>query len=282
MIIEQPTSLLAKGFTLIEMVMVIVITGVIASILTVFISGPITCYVDLTRRAELVDAAEMALRRVARDIRRSLPNSIRTGAGMIEMVNTVDAAVYRFYPPPGNPTGRIVFGTADDQFNVYGHFTRIDGSINDLVINNTNNVDIYARNNVITPAGTTITVAAAGNEDHVTLSPAATLTPFTSAPPQLADTMAGRRAYLIDGPITYKCEAGVLNRYRGHGLSTTAGDTSGATVAVLTAHVDCGNTSFQYIPGTSSRGALAILRITLSDAGENITLLHQIHVDNVP
>jgi MSHA biogenesis protein MshO len=273
---------MVQGFTLIEMVMVIVITGIIAGVLSVFITGPMTGYVDLARRAELVDASEMALRRVARDIRRALPNSIRTGAGMIEMVNTLDAAVYRYYPPPGSPAGRLAFGTSDDQFNVYGHFTRIDGSINDLVINNTNNVDVYARNNVITPAGTTITVTAAGPEDQVTLNPPVTLTPFTSDPPELVDSMVGRRAYLIDGPVTYKCEGGFLNRYTGHGLSTTAGNTTGASVAVLTAHVDCGNTTFQYIPGTTSRGALAVLTIALTDAGESITLLHQVHVDNVP
>jgi MSHA biogenesis protein MshO len=66
-----------RGTTLIELITVISILGVIASVASVFIRGPIDAYVDSTRRAALTDSADTAMRRIARDIRKALPNSTR-------------------------------------------------------------------------------------------------------------------------------------------------------------------------------------------------------------
>jgi len=67
----------ARGVTLIEMVIVIAITAIIAAALSVFISRPVEGYADAARRAELSDIADTALRRMTRDLRTALPNSIR-------------------------------------------------------------------------------------------------------------------------------------------------------------------------------------------------------------
>src|SRR5437762_10922535 len=53
----------ARGVTLIEMVIVIAITAIIAAALSVFISRPVEGYADAARRAELSDIADTALRR---------------------------------------------------------------------------------------------------------------------------------------------------------------------------------------------------------------------------
>src|SRR5207247_10236805 len=67
----------AGGVTLIEMVIVIAITAIIAAALSVFISRPVEGYADAARRAELSDIADTALRRMTRDLRTALPNTIR-------------------------------------------------------------------------------------------------------------------------------------------------------------------------------------------------------------
>ena len=69
------------GFTLIEAIMVIVITGILAGMVAVFIRAPIDAYVDSARRADLTDVADTAVRRVARDIGAALPNGLRTPTG---------------------------------------------------------------------------------------------------------------------------------------------------------------------------------------------------------
>jgi len=66
-----------RGVTLIEMVIVIAITAIIAGAVSVFISRPVEGYADAARRAEMSDIADTALRRITRDLRTALANSIR-------------------------------------------------------------------------------------------------------------------------------------------------------------------------------------------------------------
>ena len=67
----------SRGFTLVELVITITISTIVVSFMAMFISGPVASYADMTRRVQLVDLAESSLRRISRDIRRALPNSIR-------------------------------------------------------------------------------------------------------------------------------------------------------------------------------------------------------------
>src|SRR3990172_5514052 len=72
------TGAMQRGFTLVEAVMVIVLTGVIAAVVAVFIQGPVKGYFDTVRRSQLSDVADFALRRIARDLQATLPNSVRS------------------------------------------------------------------------------------------------------------------------------------------------------------------------------------------------------------
>src|SRR5262249_57485691 len=66
----------ARGVTLIEMIVVIAITGIIAAAVAMFIRRPVEGYIDAARRAELTDIADTALRPMTRDLRSPLPNTI--------------------------------------------------------------------------------------------------------------------------------------------------------------------------------------------------------------
>src|SRR5437763_16769361 len=88
-----------RGVTLIELIIVIAITAIIAGGVAVFISRPFESYVDTARRAELTDIADTALRRITRDVRTALPNSIRIttalGVTYLEYLQTNGGARYR-------------------------------------------------------------------------------------------------------------------------------------------------------------------------------------------
>src|SRR5690606_28790817 len=85
-----------SGFTLVEAVIVIAISGIVAAVVAVFIRAPVESYLDLNTRAELTDIADTAVRRMARDVRLALPNSIRSpGAQCFEYLATSTGGRYR-------------------------------------------------------------------------------------------------------------------------------------------------------------------------------------------
>jgi len=277
------------GFSLMELILVIVLLGIMASGAGLLITSPIDAYSDQVRRQLLVDQAEMALRQIARDVRRALPNSIRTtpiGAGWaLEMVNTVDGARYRdeFGGLFTTDDDILDFTSLDTTFNFLGRLNlTVLTADHRLVIYNTAPANIYsdaalpgANPGIITPAATTLTLsdAPAGAEEHrVTLS----------ADFQFSQQSPGQRAFIVDGPISYICipGSGRITRYSGYaymsGQPMVPGGSSGPVVTQVTA---C---SLNYTAGTAQRGGILTLELTVSDSGESVSLLHQIHVDNVP
>lgn len=279
------------AFTLVELVVTIALSTIVVSFMAVFIAGPIEAFDDQTRRAELVDLAENALRRVARDVRRALPNSVRVRANgstvALELLNSVDGVRYREQPPPADPDKQLDFSTADDAFNSVGQFTSISKPFSStshyLSIYNvgTPGADAYEQANVITPAGTQIDISDdGGNEDNIRVNPAF----------RFAFGSPGQRLFLIDGPVTYLCDplAGTLRRYAGYGIATDQSDrdsdaellAAGAQSTVITNRVsDC---NIAYAPGTAQRSGLVSLAMAVAESGEAVSLLHQVHVDNVP
>ncbi len=281
-----------SGFTLIELVVTLVISAIVVSFVSLFISGSVRGFTDQTRRARLVDSATSALQRMGRDVRRALPNSVRTttaaGVTALEMLSTVDGARYRAQPP-GAAAQILDFAAADGSFNALGPFTQVTKPFSStghyLAIYNVGvpGADAYELANVITPAGTQIGIAvdgAAAGEDRVTLSPAFM---FAYGSPT-------QRVFLLDGPVTYLCDgvAGTLMRYQGYSIASSQASVdshgellaAGATASLMANQiVGC---TFTYTPGTAERGGLLALSITASAQGESVSMLSQVHVDNVP
>jgi MSHA biogenesis protein MshO len=284
-------ALRQHGFTLIELVVTLVVSTIVVGFVSMFISGPVQGFADQSRRVRLVDAADTALKRIARDIRRSLPNSVRIttsgGVTALELLSTVDGGRYRAQPP-GTTDQILNFAAADRYFNVLGPFTQIAKPFSSpdyhLAIYNVGvpGANAYELANVITPPGMTISIAAdtAPGEDRVTLS-----SPF-----RFAYESPTQRVFLVDGPVTYLCDSvlGTLTRYEGYDIETnqSAVDThgellgEGATASLMANQVT--GCSFAYTSGTAERAGLVSLQIVVSAQGETVSLLSQVHVDNVP
>lgn len=253
-----------KGFTLIELIIVMVIASILATMTTDIITLPVKSYIDLERRTTLIDTAEMTLRRMQRDIRRALPNSIRiTGGNTLELLHTTDGGRYR-----ARPSGDILnFSTADNSFDVLGSLHAIPGG--ELVVYNLGSIgaNAYAGDNRVSIDNTSTI-------NKIILS-SAKLFPFSS--PQ-------QRFFIVDTPITYTCIGGELRRYdnRIDAGYTIGGSTSGL-IYKLQAKTDVISCTFSYDEGSATRAGLVTLEITLTDdVGESAKLIHQVHVDNMP
>lgn len=282
---------LQRGFTLVELVITMVISIIVVGFVSVFISGPVVGFTDQARRAGLSDAADSALNRLVRDVRRALPNSVRItnsgGVEALELMSSVDGARYR-RSPPGTASQILDFTSADNAFNTIGSFTQVTKpfvSVNHyLVIYNVGvpGADAYALTDVITPAGTQITITddAPAGEDRIALTPAF----------RFAYESPRQRLFLVDTPVTYLCDPGTatLRRYTNYPIASSQTDrdtaiellAAGAMATLVADQVTgCG---FSYTPGTAERAALVTIRLSVGAQGENISLLRQIHVDNVP
>jgi len=282
----------SAGFTLIELVVTITITVIVASLGAFMISGPVSGFTDQARRAELVDSAESSLRRIGRDVRRALPNSVRiTTSGTItalELLNVVEGVRYRAGPPPGDANARLIFNTADGAFNSIGLFNAIakpfSSTTHYLSVYNVGvaGANAYELINVITPAGTQIDIdaAAEAGEDNVQLDPWF----------QFAYPSPRQRIYLIDTPVSFLCDTatGNLTRYAGYAIATNQANrdsaaellAAGGVAALMSDNLTA--CTFTFTPGTAQRDGLVTMSLTVADAGESIVLLQQAHIDNVP
>jgi len=279
-----------RGMTLVELVVTIVVGSIVVAFMALFIVTPMQSYGAQTRRAELVDDADSALRLMGRDLRSALPNSVRvTTSGSvtaIELLATVDGARYRDSGPLSNAALELDLSSADGAFATTVPFTQLSlpwsSTTAYLAIYNIGvpGANAYDMINVITPPGTTINVAAgsSANENLVTLSPSFK---FSYGSP-------GKRVYLVSGPVSYLCDtaAGTLRRYTGYSVAGTqpasaaALATAGATSALVAA--DVGACQFTYTAGTAQRNALATLTLQLTRSGESVQLLHEVQLVNAP
>ena len=124
----------SRGFTLVELIIVMVIMGIIAAVVSVFISGPVTGYLDANRRAQLSDSADLALRRISRDLRLALPNSVRVDASnrFLEYIQISAGSRYR---AEGGGGDELKFTGNDNRFDYFG--PSLVGETGYLVVFNT-------------------------------------------------------------------------------------------------------------------------------------------------
>lgn len=258
-----------RGFTLVEMIVVIVITGIVAAVVALFLKTPVEGYLDLARRTELTDIADGALRRMARDVRLALPNSLRVtdGGKTLEFLITRTGGRYR----AEGPGDWLDFSIADTSLDVLGTVTMQTGdkiAIYNLGPNVTG-ANAYAGDNITAYTG------GAGSQSNVSIAAKKFPLPDPAS-----------RFFVVEGPVSYVCDtaARTLTRYWGYAIqpaqptAASLPGLAGVQSALLASRVtEC---SFRYLEGVTEPSGLLELVLALEDGGEKITLYHEVHVEN--
>ncbi|HLA35694.1 MAG TPA: type II secretion system protein [Rhodocyclaceae bacterium] len=301
-----------RGFTLIEMIVVIVITGILAGIVAVFIRSPVESYVNASRRAELTDIADTAVRRIARDVRLALPNSLRNpqdgSTACVEFIPTRIGGRYRNALTAAGAGDMLDFTAVDGSFEMLA----LNGNLpatsrivaNDIVVvYNTESCDAatctgnaYQGRNAIQVAAVTAP-GATPDTTAITFVGAGAAAPFNRK--QLPSASPFFRFQVIpnnEHVVSYACTGvtlaggGTLSRFTRTlaaawlNPASCAAMTTGATAAVLANNVSA--CTLRYEPPGSSTGlgnnGILAISLQITQAGENVALYHQVHVDNSP
>lgn len=275
------------GFTLIEMIVVIVITGILAAVVAVFITRPVEGYADSVRRAELTDAADVALRRIARDVRLALPNSLRTVAGGFEFILTKAGGRYRDAADGSNGGNDLSFTSNKDKFDVLGPMPALaTGASGDYIV-------VFnlgpgyepgnAYNCSATPPGCNIA--------QVSSLPAANTVRLVAnvfgaqSPPLPSPNARFQVVGFGDKVVRYTCTGGVLTRQSGCSLATpSVCPDPGAVLAGSATSEPKASCSIDYSAAALGRNGLLHMQLTITDtpSGESVVLFRQIPLDNSP
>jgi len=289
-----------RGFTLVELIMVIVLMGVIGGMVSVFMKSPIDAYFDTARRAGLTDVADTVVRRMGRDIRKALPNSIRSaGSQCVEFIPTRTGGRYRADVGGGGDVLDFTLAAGDSSFNMLGNNAdatipsdqRIVGrdirpaggdliAIYNLGITG---ADAYAGDN-------TAEVASVSAGAGTPLESVITLTSTTQFPLESPNN----RFQVIPGDelvVRYVCVDASGTNAQGHGNGTlyrqilpmaesASCPTSVTGAAIMAQRVSACN--FNYSGSDLQRNALISMRLQLTDSGETVSLQHEVHVSNAP
>ncbi len=267
-----------RGFTLIEMITVMVLMGILGAVLVVFLVQPFRAAADLELRASLVDSADLALNRMTREARNALPNSVRVhSAGHVEFVTTAGGGRYRRLPAEDGSGVALIPAQSAGSFDVLGELfgpiqARAAGTDCGTAVGHCISVyntgqpgfDVYQQQNIaaLTPDSNGATL----HYNSGLSGPA-----FATHSPQ-------QRFYIVGEVISFVCVGDQLRRYSGYGLQAGTPTLTGGEL--IAANVD--DCQFIYTPGTSTRRGLLTLRLDFERGGESVFLLAQSQVMNAP
>ncbi|MBM7073070.1 type II secretion system protein [Shewanella sp. 202IG2-18] len=265
----------SKGFTLVELVTVILILGIVSVGIGSFVVMGTRIFVDSSLTDQVLSESRYALQRMTRELRTAMPNSIRLTTNgssdqCIEFVPIVVSSSYLEWPFFGDTalnTGKVFRDTSNttaiqtgqrvyvfpsseaDVYETSSHFAVLD------------NVDV--------------------ENDVITLG-------FTSSVSFL-EKSPSKRVYFVEQPVSYCINSikNELQRYSGYGYRTSQPlliDDSGSIVAknIVNGVSNPDDRPFHYEPSTLQSNAIVQLNPRFTINGQTIQYQHQVQVINVP
>lgn len=301
-----------KGFTLIELVVVVTLMGILSIVLLQFITKPVEAYAKNAKRARLVNIAETALQRMTFELRNALPNSTRVACSnrCVEYLHMVGGGVYRKLitdssaTPPQDELSFIPFMPTppgpDEKFDVLNPIldpglatsTSSTACRNNtaacVAIFNTGEFggNAWQYDNIATLKDTTTVIIDGERYISQVEFDSDSLVSSGYAFPQ--ESLLEQRFYLLDGPKSFICDMtnNALRYYEKYPIYTSQPTSpsglasAGANTGILADRLtEC---DFQYEPSTTTKKAVLTVRLTITEDSEKVSLVEQIYINNKP
>lgn len=291
----------AHGFTLIELIAVMVVAGILAAVLVTFLSPAMSNYFATERRAALSDAANGAMRVMSRDVRASVPMSVRilsapvgSNNQCLGMAPSSAGGRYRIAPDvdwdanhPGATSQSVQPGFSVQVFDV---FTPLAApAVGDWVlIGNQSTPDVYtaANHGVYAGGAAAVLPDSSLGQARIALNAAMPIaTGYDGNRYFIVPAAQGVVAYVCDQPGTDAKGTGTGNLYRVSGLTFAAPGTCPAVTnasPIVATHVSSCSFRYDPNPGATQESGYAEVDLTLKEENEIVRLTFGAHVENIP
>lgn len=248
------------GFSLIELITVMVVLALVAAIGTGFIVSATDSYQRTQSRAALVNAGRAALERMTRQLRGAMPYSVRI---------TNSGSCVEFMPVAG---GGFYRDPVPDQSNGAAPHTSIDTAPHSVDFGSADFVSIGAMSSNELYGGGPVSLAPVSSRS-------ATSVEFPSR--VWERNSVGQRFFLLNAPQGF-CLFGSELRYYENQDRTAAGIDSTSDYSLLAKDAQALGSPFVLSSASDSRNVLLTMNIAFAEGGESLSFEQEVLIRNVP
>jgi len=257
-----------RGFTLIELIIVIVLLAIVAGFSFQFVGIGAQMFSTGSERLQTIEKSRFAIERVTREIRGAIPNSVRVSGDCIEFVPAKVVGAY--YDTPIRPD------SASDMTLVTFAGSPEVNNIN-WALDGTERVFIYAtRPNFIYANNPQRYANIEGNPSFNSVESLLPLEPNS----KFAKESPLKRAYIGSTPVSFCLSAGNLFRVSGYGWTQGQTEwTSGDLIATGVSSDD----PFDVTANNKQSNNIVTIQLQFGEnAEEQVFYYREVHIPNAP
>lgn len=268
----------ALGFTLLELIVVIVILGVMSVGIASFITLSTQTYLNVTERDDALSNARFVLERLNRELRDAVPNSVRIADNgltqCLEFVPIKASTTYIDIPVLPEPATANVTAIPFNDMN--GNPYVCNGCADQIIVYPLSNSDIYSNHNDSTGKVFNLGNFASAAANEWTL-------PILNGAVTFDEESPTERLYIANEQVSYCVSAGQIHRHTNNiGGAQTLTPANPVLMAESLAPIVASNLPFSILPATLTRNAIVQVNLHFTRDGEDYVFNNDIHINNVP
>jgi len=254
-----------RGFTLVELVTVMVILGVLASIGSGFVIHSAESQQKTQQRQDLFQRSRVSLNIMARQLENALPNSLRTNANgsCVEFIPLVGGGLLNKYVSDDENNA-----PAQNKLNVLA-YTIDRGIASYVAVAGLSNTDIYSGNSVV---GLQNPIGVGSGSGDVNLQ----------AAHRFSRNSNSRRVFFLAQPKSFCFYQGSLYEYSAYGAPVAAIYTPTQKGGLLAQDIAAQVGQFTLRQGVEDVNTLLNIKLGFVAGGDRFDVTEQVFIRNVP